>query len=61
MNSHPRAIAQRLFLRASAIAARLDGVLNRVHHPALRALSRFLGDEVAFADGRLVCRSDVPF
>ena len=61
MTANPSSIAQALFLRCSAQAARLDHALNRLHRSALSSLSHFLGDDVAFCQGRLVSREHVPF
>jgi hypothetical protein len=63
MDSVPNAAAirQRLFLACEAKRAQLDRLLNRHHGRALADLSRFLGDEARFFDGRLVCLEQVPF
>ncbi|WPL18960.1 hypothetical protein Thiowin_04060 [Thiorhodovibrio winogradskyi] len=55
------AISHALFMAAEAKRARLDRHLNRLHRRALADLSRFLGDEVRFFDGRFVSLEQVPF
>lgn len=60
-----QAIANRLFYAYHRQRQRLDTHLNRCHQRALVTVSRFLSarssEHVAFFDGRLINRTDLPF